>query len=109
MWRLFASTWPTTSKPAFLGRYSSKREHRAGVDVAWREQAPLTQDRHDTFAEPVGLFEVRIAGENELAEAEGVILRDAIGDLFVRPHQRGAHATAHHADARPHVGMHDQP
>ena len=42
-----------------------------------------------------------IAGEDELVEAELVVLRDAIGDLFVRADERGADAAAHEADARP--------
>ena len=41
------------------------------------------QDRHHALAEPVGLLEVRVAGEDELVEAEVVVLDDAVGHLVV--------------------------
>ena len=61
------------------------------------------QHRQDALAEPVRLLEVRVAGEDELVEAEVVVLGDAVGDLVVAADQRGAGAAADQADAGPHV------
>ena len=58
-------------------------------------------DRHHALADPVGLLEVRIAGEDELVDAELVVLGDPVGDLLVAADQRGAGAAADEPDARP--------
>ncbi len=46
---------------------------------------------------------MRIAREDELADAERVVLLDAVGDLLVAADERRARAAAHEADARPQV------
>ena len=45
-----------------------------------------------------------IAGEDELVDAEVVVLGDAVGDFLVGADQGGAGAAADQADARPEVG-----
>src|SRR5689334_17909292 len=104
------SMWPTTSRPArtLIDPNSSKREQRARGRGALGQQAAGAQPGHDAFAEPVRLFEMRVAREDELGEAELVIFDDAIGDLVVRTDECGADAAAHHADAGPHVRVHHE-
>src|SRR6476646_4229187 len=55
---------------------SSEREHGGFRRRSLGKQAASAQYRHDAFAEPIRLFEVRVAGENELAETKLVILDD---------------------------------
>ena len=48
---------------------------------------------------------MRVAGEDELVDAELVVLLDPVGDLLVAADQRGAGAAADQADAGPEVGV----
>src|SRR5215470_17501279 len=109
MCTLLPSTWPTMRSPMRSPITSPEREdgRAAGVEVG--HQTALAQARQHAFAEPVRLFEVGVAGEDELVEAELGVLDDAVGDLVVRPDERGADAAAHETDAGPHVGMHREP
>ena len=72
-----------------------RRPPRAARASAARQQA---------LAGAIGLLQVRIAREDELADAERVVLLDAVGDLGVAADERRARAAAHEADARPQVG-----
>src|SRR4051794_23541807 len=58
----------------------------------------------DAFAEPVGIFQVGVAGEDELLDAEVGVLLDALGDLGVGPDQGGTGTASGEADAGPEVG-----
>ena len=49
------------------------------------------------------LFQVRVAGQDELVDAEPVVLGDAIGHLLVAADQCRARAAADEADAGPQV------
>ena len=62
------------------------------------------QQRKHQFGEAVGLFQVRIAGENEGVEPELRVFLDARRDRLRIADQRGAGAAAHQADAGPQVG-----
>src|SRR5690348_16572342 len=62
------------------------------------------EQRQDLLADPPGLLEVWIAGEDELVEAEGGVLRDALGHLLVAADQSRRRALADQPDAGPQVG-----
>src|SRR3954452_6143829 len=102
---LLGSTWPTISSPMRepMAVRSAEGEHGRRPALERGQQSPHAQDRHDALAEPVRLFEVRVAGEDELVEADAVVLDDAVRDLFVGTDDRGADATAHEPDAGPDV------
>ena len=70
------------------------------------DQAASGEGGYDALGELPRLLEVRVAGEDEVVDAEVGVLADPLGDLFVRADQRGAGAAAHEADARPQVGCH---
>src|SRR5438067_2503209 len=72
------------------------------------EQTAPSQPRQDPFAEPVGLFKVGLAGEDEVVEAELVVLGDAVADLVVAADQGGSGAAADEAEAGPQVGSDDE-
>ena len=65
------------------------------------EQSPFGEERADPFAEDVGLLEVRVAGQDEVVQAQRGVLGDPVGDLLVRTDQRGAGPAANQADAGP--------
>src|SRR4051794_22292083 len=111
MCTLLGSTWPTTSRPTRVigGRGLSERENPRGRALTRRQKNPIAQHGHDAFAEPVRLFEVRVAGEDELGEPELVVFGNAIGDLVVGTYERGTDPAAHESDSGPHVRIHDQP
>src|ERR1700735_1170100 len=67
------------------------------------DRATRAQHWQDALAEPVGLFEVRVTGQDELLDAQRRILLDQVGDLLVAADQRGAGAAADEADAGPQV------
>src|ERR1700712_649069 len=97
---LFGSTWPTISSPIRVAIGASalpEGEHgrRPGIEVGEQPAAP--QHRHDALAEPVGLLEVRVPREDELVEAQVLVLDDAIRDLLVGADERSADAAAHEA------------
>src|SRR3954453_18777447 len=104
MWTLFGSTWPTINSPM---RDPTVRlpegEDGSGPGVELGEDTPGPKHRHDAFAEPVRLLEVRIAGEDELVEAEFLVLANPVGDLVEGADERGPDAAAHEPDAGPHV------
>jgi hypothetical protein len=62
-------------------------------------QAPGLQDGQHALAEPVGLFQVRVPGQDELGEAEPGVLLDPVGDLGVAADQGRPGAAAEQADA----------
>ena len=72
------------------------------------QEAALTQDRNDPFAELKGLLEMRISGQHELVEPEPGVVGDAVGDLMVAPDERRPRAPPDQADAGPQVGRHLQ-
>src|SRR5579875_1404094 len=67
------------------------------------QQAPLGQDRPHAFAEAVGLFEVRVAGQDEVVETQLRVFDDPLGNLLIRADQRGARATADQSDTGPQI------
>src|SRR3954454_9116485 len=68
-----------------------------------RGEGTVQQGKH-LLADPPGLLQVRIAGEDELVETECRVLGDPLGDLLVAADQRGRGALAHQSDAGPEVG-----
>jgi hypothetical protein len=72
--------------------------------VRRRRDEPFPAEGWDhTLADVVELFEVRVAREDELVEADRGILRDPFGDLLVAADERGAGAPADEPDAGPQV------
>src|SRR4051812_19247972 len=67
---------------------------------------PLLEYWQHALAEPVELLEVRVAGEDELVDPDGGVLRDAVGHLLVAPDERGAGAAAGQPHAGPQVRGH---
>ena len=61
----------------------------------------MLEQRQHALAEPVRLLEVRVAGEDELGDAEAGVLLDPVGDLGVAADQRRAGAAADQARRRP--------
>src|ERR1700730_17931702 len=57
----------------------------------------------DALAEPVGLLQVRVAGQDELADAERGVLLDEVGHLLVAADQGGPGPAADQADAGPQI------
>ena len=55
------------------------------------------------LGEVVGLLQVRLAGQDEVVDAERVVLLDPVGDLGVAADQGGARAAADQAVAGPQV------
>src|SRR3954463_3839821 len=80
-----------------IGALTQTQSDGEGLPLGVLEQAALAQDREHALADAVGLLQVRIAGEDELVDARLVVLGDAIGDLLVAAHQRGAGAAADEA------------
>ncbi|GDY57808.1 hypothetical protein SVIO_084310 [Streptomyces violaceusniger] len=68
-------------------------------------QALAAQQGQDALAEPVRLLQVRIAGQDELVDAEAVVFGDPLGHLGVAAHQGRARAAAHQADTGPEIGV----
>src|SRR6202046_5823926 len=89
------------------GRGSGTGGHAGAVmeDGRGGDGATRAQHRQDALAEPVGLLEVRVTGQDELLDAQRGVLLDQVGDLLVAAHQRGAGAAADEADAGPQVGV----
>src|SRR6204780_310374 len=87
------------------GRWSGTGGHAGAVmkDGRGGHGAPRAQHGQDPLAEPVGLLEVRVTGQDELLDAQRGVLLDQVGDLLVAAHQRGAGAAADEADAGPQV------
>src|SRR5690348_4568928 len=56
-----------------------------------------------SLAEPVRLLQVRVAGQDELRDAQRPVLLDQVGHLGVAADQRGAGAAAHQPDPGPQV------
>src|ERR1700742_3028406 len=69
-------------------------------------QAEWLEPGQHPFPEPVGLLEVRVSRQDELLDADGPILEDALRHLGVAPYQRGPGPAAHEADPGPQVGSH---
>src|SRR5258706_13399760 len=57
----------------------------------------------DALAEPASLPQVRVAGQDELADAEGGVLLDEVGHLLVAAHQGRAGPAPDQAHAGPQV------
>ena len=87
---------------------AGRRTGRDGTGGGPGEQPGLAQPRDHALAEPVRLLEVGLARQDEVVEAELVVLGDALGDLVVAADQRGAGAAAHEAEAGPEVGRDDE-
>src|SRR5580693_109487 len=87
------------------GRASGSGGHSGAVmeEGGGGDRATRAQHWQDALAEPVGLFEVRVTGQDELLDAQRRILLDQVGDLLVAADQRGAGAAADEADAGPQV------
>src|SRR4051794_5320557 len=102
---LLGSTWPTIRRPMRerMAVRLTEGEHGRGPAFELGQESPRAQDRHHALTEPVGLFEVRVTGEDELVEAEALVFGDAVRDLFVGPDDRRADAAAHEPDAGPDV------
>src|SRR6478752_1931126 len=65
----------------------------------------VLQQRQYAFGEPVRLLQVRVAGEDELVEADRVVLVDQVRHLFVAADEGGARSPANKPDARPQIGV----
>jgi hypothetical protein len=72
-----------------------------GGGSVFAQEAAASQLGSHAFAEPVGLFQVGVAGEDELVDAQRVLLRDQVGDLGMAAHEGGSRAAADQADPRP--------
>src|SRR5690349_12281896 len=70
---------------------SARERHLCrGGDLLPGRVVPQTlrgQAREHSLTEPVRLLQVRVAGEDELVDAEGVVLLDPLGDLVVAADQ----------------------
>ena len=66
-------------------------------------EAAAFEDGQHALAEPVGLLQVRVAGEDELGDADARVLLDQVRDLLVAADQGRAGAAADQADAGPEV------
>src|SRR5580700_11678652 len=84
------------------GRPSGTGGHADAV-VGQGDGATRAKHGQDALAEPVGLLEVRVTGQDELLDPQRGVLLDQVGDLLVAAHQRGAGAAADEADAGPQV------
>ena len=67
--------------------------------------ALATEVRQDVFAKAVGLFQVRVAGQEEQVDANAVVLPDACHHIAVAAHQRAAGWDADVAESGPDVGV----
>src|ERR1044072_9046022 len=106
MWTLFGSMCPTISSPTREPTLRlPEREDRGRPGVELGEDALGAQDRHDALAERVRLLEVGLAGEDELVEAEALVLEHPLRDLLEGADERGPDAAAHEPDARPDAGV----
>src|SRR5436305_13123136 len=66
-------------------------------------QSAAAQHRDQALTCLVGLFQVRVAGQDEFIDAEPVVLGDAFGHLVVAADQGRARTAADQADASPQV------
>src|SRR5690606_40701892 len=55
------------------------------------------------FPDPVRLLQVRVSGQDELVDAERVVLLDPVGHLGVTADEGGARTTPYETDACPQV------
>src|ERR1035441_7561779 len=88
------------------GRRGERGRVHGRIDAVRRRvgpQAARAQDRQDALAEPVRLLQVRVAGQDELGQAEPCVLLDPVGDLGVAADQRRPGAAAEQPDAGPQV------
>src|ERR1700691_2094646 len=93
------------------GRGSGTGGHAGAVmkDGRGGDGATRAKQGQDTLAEPVGLLEVRVPGQDELLDAQRGVLLDQVGDLIVAAHQRGAGGAADEADAGPQMRVDLEP
>ena len=63
-------------------------------------QSLAREQWHNAFAHVIGLFEVRIARQNEFIDAEGVVLHHPLRDLGIAADQCRARATANQPGSR---------
>src|ERR1039458_10600631 len=94
---------PTSSRSGAGERSRCGEPGVCSSDLA--DQPALAQHGHDALAERVGLLDVGVAGEDELADPELVVLGHQVGDLLVAADHGGTGAGAQQTDAGPQVGI----
>lgn len=102
--RVSCRTTPSLTSPGEEHRRPGRRGHRPRVPGRRGRQQPAGGKlRQHALAEPVRLLQVRVPRQDEVVDAQRVILLDPVRDLAVAADQRRTRAAADQADARPQV------